>query len=75
MIDPTQYQKIIEDSKNSLTALMDAQNKIFEQLSHHKPELFETMVADMDKIRSTKDIAVINEIIQKYASFSDNQNL
>ena len=75
MINAESYKKIVEDSQRNLTALMEAQNKIFEQLSVHKPELFEMMVADMERIRSTKDLAVINEIIQKYASYSDNQGV
>jgi hypothetical protein len=75
MIDAQAYKKIIEDSQRNLTALMEAQDKIFEQLSVHKPELFEMMVADMERIRSAKDVAVVNEIIQKYASYSDNQGV
>ena len=73
MFNIEEYKKIFEESKKTMDSLNKAQNEIFSLLGKEKPELFEKISRDMQTLRTTKDLSVINKIIQEYADSNNQQ--
>ena len=63
-----EYQKMVDEAKQSINSMMNATNDIMAQLSAEKPDLFEQISKDLNVLRETKSIDEINKIMKRYAN-------
>jgi len=63
-----EYQKMVDEAKQSINSMMNATNQIMAQLSAEKPDLFEQISKDLNVLRETKSIDEINKIMKRYAN-------
>ena len=63
-----EYQKMVDEAKQSINSMMNATNQIMAQLSAEKPDLFEQISKDLNVLRETKSIDEINKIMTRYAN-------
>ena len=63
-----EYQKMVEEAKQSINSMMNATNSIMAQLSAERPDLFEQVSKDLSALRETKSIDEINKIMKRYAN-------
>ena len=63
-----EYQKMVDEAKQSINSMMNATNDIMAQLSAERPDLFEQISKDLNVLRETKSIDEINKIMKRYAN-------
>lgn len=67
MINPEELKQIQDQAKDNLAKMMKASDEILAMLSKEKPEIFESISKDLNVLRTTKDLSVIQKIMQDYA--------